>query len=222
MRRKQEEHAAVQPWKFTLVLSGVTEVTTEVEGALFEAGCDDALVLSRDGVVYLDFDRERPSFREAVLSAITDVEQADIGAKVVRIEPDELVTMAEIARRLKRSRESIRQLASGLRGPGDFPPPVANLTQRSPIYRWADVQRWLREKKLLPGARATEPGAAPPMASFDSLIAVLNAVLEVQRHLPSRTEAIRLMEALLVPERRSRKTGTARRHTDKRQDEATN
>jgi hypothetical protein len=76
-----------------------------------------------------------------VTSAIKDVERA--GFTVDHVEPDEFVTMAQIARRAGRSRENIRQLVGGLRGPGGFPPPVANATQRSPIYSWTDVEQWL-------------------------------------------------------------------------------
>jgi hypothetical protein len=181
-----------QARSFTLVLSGLRDVTDQVTDALFEAGCDDALVGSQHGNVFLDFDREASSFREAVLSAIAAVEGAGIGAQVVRVEPDELVTMAEIARRSRRSRESIRQLVAGLRGPGDFPPPVANLKQQSPIWRWTDVERWLRDR-LGGEARplATEAGAGVQTAA-------INAALEVRRHTKDAREARQLIEALIV------------------------
>jgi hypothetical protein len=88
--------------EFTLILSGVSESTEEMANALFEAGCDDALFGSRDGVVFLDFGRDAPSFRDAVLSALRDVRAA--GYAVARVEPDDPVTAAEIARRLRRTR----------------------------------------------------------------------------------------------------------------------
>ena len=93
---------ASRVWSFTLVLDGVSELTDEMMDALYETGCDDALVGSRDGVSFLDFDREAGSFEEAVMSAMQSVQSANIKARVIRIEPDELVTMAEIARRTKR------------------------------------------------------------------------------------------------------------------------
>src|SRR5262245_66171185 len=79
MSRKAKQTEPAQTWTFTLVLSGVRELTGEVEDALFEAGCDDALLGSRDAAVYLDFDRQAPSFRDAVLSAIAGVETAGLG-----------------------------------------------------------------------------------------------------------------------------------------------
>lgn len=78
-----------QTHTFTLILSGLTELTDDVSDALFETGCDDALVGIRDGVVFLDFDREASSFHEAVQSAIADVEGAGIGATVLRVEPED-------------------------------------------------------------------------------------------------------------------------------------
>jgi hypothetical protein len=123
----------------------VTEIDDALADRLFEAGCDDALVGSRDGVAFLDFEREANSFPHAVVAAIADVVQAKTNAAVARIEPDDAVTASEIARRLGRSRESVRQLANGMRGPGGFPTPIACLTGTSSIWSWADVLHWFDE-----------------------------------------------------------------------------
>ena len=72
---------------FTLILSELSRLTDKLENTLFEAGCSDALLGTQDGRVYLDFDREAPSFAEAVSTAIRDVNKA--GYQVARIEPDE-------------------------------------------------------------------------------------------------------------------------------------
>ncbi len=82
-------------YTFTLILSGVRDLTDEVCDALYEAGCDDALPGMTDGVVFLDFSREASSIQDAVLSAISDVERAGVGARVVRLEPDELMDIPE-------------------------------------------------------------------------------------------------------------------------------
>jgi hypothetical protein len=55
---------------------------------LFNAGCDDGTFGLRCGVPYAAFVRAAPTLREAILSAIADVEGASIGLRVVRIEPD--------------------------------------------------------------------------------------------------------------------------------------
>ena len=120
---------------FTLIVSGFSELTHLVEDAIFEAGCDDALLGVRNGVAFLEFDREASSPREAVLSAIRQVES--VGFRVVRVEPDEWVSATEIAERTKRSRESIRLLAAGRRGPGNFPPPLAGARRRMRLWRWS-------------------------------------------------------------------------------------
>ncbi len=192
-------------WTFTLVLDGVSELTDAVTDALYQAGCDDALVGSRDGVAFLDFDREADSFQDAVLSAIASVESSSIGVRVIRIEPDELVTMAEIARRTQRSRESIRQLASGQRGPGGFPPPIANISQKSPIWRWYEVRHWIElMEKQTPQDLEVEDEE-----SVDGLIAIINATLEVRRHVLLKDKAVALFHTFLnpqLPEPKPRKT----------------
>jgi hypothetical protein len=204
MTRSRKHARATQAHTFTLVLVGLRELTDEVADALYQADCDDALVGSRDGVVFLDFDREAPSFREAVLSAIADVERAGTGARVAHVEPDDLVTMSEIARRLRRTRESVRQLVGGLRGPGDFPPPAANLKQRSPIWRWTDVSRWFRERLGVEG-----PPAAAPEGTH---VAAINAALDVRRLTQDAREARLLLETLLRPRRAGRARAGTQRH----------
>lgn len=86
---------------FTLILSGVGEWTDETCDALFEAGCDDALPGTKDGVVFLDFTREGKSLEDAVVSAISAVERAGVGARVVRLEPEKLMAIPGCAGRIK-------------------------------------------------------------------------------------------------------------------------
>jgi len=73
-------------YNFVLILSGLSESDGSIEDALFEAGCDDALLIFRDNVPYLEFDRQATSLEDAILSAIIDVKTAFIGAKVLRVE----------------------------------------------------------------------------------------------------------------------------------------
>jgi hypothetical protein len=187
-------------YDFTLVLSGVPELTDEVCDALFEAGCDDSTPGQRAGVTFLHFAREADSARAAILSAISEVEGASIGARVARVEPDDLVTMAEIARRAGRSRESIRQLASGERGPGDFPAPMANLGERSPIWRWTDVARWLAEKS---------GNTAQPQDDLGTVVAAVNAALELRRQAEAIPNAEDLYESVLASGKAKRRAGKA-------------
>ena len=53
------------------------------ENALYEAGCDDALIAVIDDTIFVDFDREATSFEEAVRSATLNIEKA--GGKVIEV-----------------------------------------------------------------------------------------------------------------------------------------
>lgn len=129
--------------EFVLVLSGISELTPEVEDALFAAGCDDATVSVRFGRVYLTFARAAPSLKDAILSAIRDVRKSGIGAEVLRVDECNLVNQAEIARRMERSRQQIYQYVTGTRGPGGFPPPACYITDGQPLWYWCEVAYWL-------------------------------------------------------------------------------
>ena len=74
----------MQRFTFTLVVEGRDLQADEVADALFEAGCDDALVGPSEGVQFLDFDREADSADEAVRSAVADVESVE-GLMVARL-----------------------------------------------------------------------------------------------------------------------------------------
>ena len=53
--------------------------------ALFEAGCDDAMISGRDGAIAMDFVRAGPSRDAAIISAFADIRKAGIGEKAVRV-----------------------------------------------------------------------------------------------------------------------------------------
>jgi hypothetical protein len=76
-------------YRFVLVLSGFSYGDDNIEDALFEAGCDDALLIFRNNVPYLEFDRLATNLDEAIYSSIQDVESANIGATVLRIYNDD-------------------------------------------------------------------------------------------------------------------------------------
>ena len=78
---------AMTSYQFTLILTGIKELTPEVTDALYEAGFDDALVGMAAGVPYMDVNhRQAESLDKAVREAILDVEKA--GFHVVRVESD--------------------------------------------------------------------------------------------------------------------------------------
>lgn len=134
---------------FALILSGVNELTPEVEDALFEAGCDDATLSIQYGLVYMEFSRTARSLKDAILSAIRDVRKAKIGADVVRVDECTLVTPSEIARRIGRSRQLVHQYITGQRGPGGFPPPACMITENAPFWSWCEVSFWLCQNDMI-------------------------------------------------------------------------
>lgn len=134
---------------FTLVLTGITELTTEVEDALFKAGCDDATLSIRSGRAFLTFSRSALTLKDAVLSAIQDVRKAGVGADVLRLDICDLVTQADIARRIGRSRQLVHQFITAKRGPGGFPPPVCFIVDDSPLWLWCEVAHWLRQNNMI-------------------------------------------------------------------------
>jgi len=167
----------MMPWlpemptfQFTLLVDGPDIQGDDYLDALFKAGCDDALVGSTDGVQYLDFDREADSLSEAIMSAISDVETV-AGVEVVRIADAGLISMAEIAERTGRTRESVRLLVAGERGPGCFPPPVTDPRNRYRLWRPADVDSWFSANF-----------DSPTGSSDDEVLSAINAAFELRRY----------------------------------------
>jgi hypothetical protein len=164
---------ATKTYSFTLFIQGSDVLDDQNLDMLFEAGCDDATFGARDGAQYGEFDREAVSFSAALASAIHDMTNAFPGLEIVRVEPDDLVSMATIAERSGRSRESIRLLAAEQRGPGGFPPPVAYVDRKTRLWHWPDVAHWLTEHdkaKLDVDREAAD------------LIAALNAAYDLREH----------------------------------------
>lgn len=128
-------------YHFTLIVDGPDLQDRPFVDRLFEAGCDDATVGVSDGVQYVDFDREADGFDDAILSAVDDLETLQ-GVEVVRIADAGLASLADVAARVDRTRESVRLLVSGDRGPGGFPKPVTDPRSRYRLWRWTEVARW--------------------------------------------------------------------------------
>ncbi len=72
---------------FVVALAAASEITDAMEDAVLGAGCDDALLWSRGGNVYLRFGREAESLGDAIGSAVKDVERAGFAVTRVEIEP---------------------------------------------------------------------------------------------------------------------------------------
>ena len=113
-------------------------LTDEDADRLYEAFDEEVAIEEGPKGHFVGFEREAASFLDAVLDAVTKV--IDLGFDPLAVE-DELVSMADIAERTGRSRQSVSMLVAGQRGPGGFPPPAAG-NVRSPLWHWADVASW--------------------------------------------------------------------------------
>ncbi|HZZ77067.1 MAG TPA: hypothetical protein VFE62_01030 [Gemmataceae bacterium] len=82
--------------RFTLILAGVAEITPELADSLFEHTHGDIELNQRDGVVYVEFERAAATLKDAVLTAIADVESAGATMRVVRVESESANTIAKI------------------------------------------------------------------------------------------------------------------------------
>ena len=185
---------------FTLVVDGPDLQEQPLIDLLFEAGCDDATIGCSDGVQYVDFDREADALEDAILSAVDDLEKLE-GVEVLRIADAGLASLADVAARVGRTRESVRLLVSGARGPGGFPKPVTDPRSRYRLWRWSEVAHWFKEYR-----------GEFPSVSDDGCTTMYNAALECRhgRRLLEPSDPITLRE--LVGMRPSQApTGTEQR-----------
>jgi hypothetical protein len=121
-----------------------TEDESEV---LFEATGGDANVEWNPETDYgaVTVNREAETLTDALVTAIRQIETVS-GLRVTGAGQDDSVTLLDIAWRTGRTRASIRMLASGSRGPGDFPPPSLVTTGGERVWQWPEVAEWLRDR----------------------------------------------------------------------------
>lgn len=86
----------MKSYSFTLIIAGVAEITPELADALYSATKGDIEMNQRDGIVFLEFEREASTLQAAVKSAIRDVEAANVGVRVVRVESEAANVIAKI------------------------------------------------------------------------------------------------------------------------------
>lgn len=168
-------------FEFTLVLDRVDDQTAHLEDQLFDAGCDDALINFRSGTVYLDFNRQASSLEEAVISAIKNVESNPLSAKVISILPDDLVSESEIAARINKSRQTVSLWVKRERRQNDpFPNPVFRLSDKSPLWRWYDVTKWLFQQNLIEDKELVE--SAMFIENINAVLGERDQTIKKYRH----------------------------------------
>jgi hypothetical protein len=128
-------------YEFTITLNRVP--VEEDFDRLYEAGLDDSTPEVRDGRGVLNVHREAESLSAAILSTVADIERA--GFEAVSIADEDLVSLKTVAQRLGRTYESVRLLAIGQRGSGNFPAPLSG--DGWALYSWAQVSDWVDAQK---------------------------------------------------------------------------
>ena len=131
-------------FEFTIIATGLDPEANNFESRFYDGACNDASVSFQKGHILLDFARDADSLEQAISTAVLDAQEA--GATVERIEPDPLVSLADIASRADMSRGAMTNYVQGLRQVG-FPPPRLRVTTKSPMWDWADVAIWLYQKE---------------------------------------------------------------------------
>jgi hypothetical protein len=133
-------------YTFTLRFLSPIRDLDELSIRLYEK-VDDASLMGPDddGSFLLEFDRKASGLPRALTSAIKELLKVVPDAQVLRVEEDDLATMADMAKRAGRSPESVRLLVNGKRGPGGFPPAAGRLDARTKVWRWSDVGEWFAE-----------------------------------------------------------------------------
>lgn len=160
-------------FSFTLRL-GVSELSDEQVARIYDA-LPESTVGARNGQVFIELDRDAPTFADAVVGAIEDIEH--LGLKVAELEPEELVFASEIAQRTERTKESISLLVEGRRGPGGFPAPVRTVGGHK-LWRWRDATAWFAAYER-----------DQTLERHEATVAVINAVLAERESMPRLAEA---------------------------------
>lgn len=158
--------------RITLHITGLDSDGHQV-ALLADHGFDDALITQEraGGRGTIEIDVDGPVTREQVRELISRV-GGWTDARVIAVGPSVLVTAADVAERVGRTRQNITQLAAGARGPGGWPHPV-NPDARAPLWEWGQVAQWLN----------TNLDASIPEQEIDSALTIgwINAVLRLAR-----------------------------------------
>lgn len=132
-----------ETFRYTLIIEGIDLESDEPLDKL--AGLEfDATLARQGGVTTASITIESASGAwPALCGGVAGLESICPTLRVIRLDPD-LVSIADIADRLDRTRESIRLTVNGDRGVGGFPPPVGTVGEATRVWEWAAVNDWFR------------------------------------------------------------------------------
>lgn len=150
----------------SLVLENV-EWTDENLERIFDV-LPDAVPAKLGGVVTVSCPVVAPSAEAAAFHLVSVIGGVLPEAVAARLDQD-LVSIPDIAERTKRSRESVRLLVEGKRGPGGFPSPVGVVGDAIRVWAWASVLEWFAQRL---GDDLGEHAVPPEIAaSVDAVLA---------------------------------------------------
>ncbi len=153
-------------FNISMVLGGVS-LTDDVAERTF-AVLPDALLSEVSDAVTVTAPVAGPDARRAAFVLIDALERALPEARCIRLDQD-LVAIPDIADRSGRSRESVRLLVEGKRGPGRFPVPVGTVGDGIRVWPWAMVLDWFAGEL---GEDLGEHGISPEdAAAIDATLA---------------------------------------------------
>lgn len=169
-------------YEFTLKYAVPVALEREtVEGRLFEAGCDDAVLgLGQKGRVALAFIREAESAEAAVQSAIRDVASGLPESRLIEVGPD-WVGVSDVASIFQFSRQNMQKLFN--RYADTFPLPLHE--GKSAIWHLEEVLAWFQSVQ---GRTVDEA-----LAELASVTRSYNIARELGRVEPGEREKIRLL-----------------------------
>lgn len=136
----------MQEYDFTLKfnLSHASEDASSYTDALYENGCDDALVgIGKLGCISINFVREAESALAAISSAIENVKAAIPDAVLVEATPD-LVGLTDIAQIMKCTRQNVRKI---MNSGSDSQVPLPMHEGNPSLWHLACVLEWLKKSE---------------------------------------------------------------------------
>jgi predicted DNA-binding transcriptional regulator AlpA len=132
---------AEKEYEFVLVVDGVSTEDDEAVAILTDA-FDGVLSWNR-GLYRLAVSGTGRDSYEAASRLVSRLTAAQPGLKIVRLDP-ELVGISDIAQRIGHSRQNVQQWVNGERNRSRPFPAPEGCAGRSLVWRWADVNEWLR------------------------------------------------------------------------------
>ena len=198
----------MKTYTLSVLCQGIT-LSDDVLERLFSA-LGDVVPVERDGAVIITAEVEdSPDDLSAAIFLVEAIMDAVPEAFVLRLDHD-LVSVSDIAARTGRSRESVRLLVDGKRGPGGFPPPVGTVGNGIRIWPWASVLIWLRDR--LDDGLGEEGVSQETAALVDGSLAFARAsaagdVVALRRHLRTFIEAAVLAQKSAEPSTSAEQAG---------------